>query len=111
MLSLRVVAGSLPILGSQALQEGGEPGRARLKGREQLVAQTDAYGNRALRTVRRACRRILRVSLWRAWRRCCVPVESAGDPLDVSLRTPGQVGDDIADLPPCARARVVPGSW
>ena len=37
----RVVAGSLPILGSQALQEGGELSCARLKGREQLVAQTD----------------------------------------------------------------------
>jgi hypothetical protein len=48
----RVVAGSFPILSSQALQEGGELGRARLKGREQLVAQTDAYGNRTLCTVR-----------------------------------------------------------
>src|SRR5262249_3863423 len=103
-----MIAGFVPILRAEALQQVVEVRRPSREGGQQLVSQTCPMRNRALGVGCRECLPLLppREGGPGWWRR--VSLHPSGDRARVECRPKGQMGNDIAHVPACTGTGVVP---
>src|SRR5712691_6984849 len=106
-----MIAGFLPILRAEALQELVELSSPSREGGQQLVAQTFPIRHRALGALGTECRDGLPLPHPREGRPCWwrrVALHPSGDRARVEFRPHGQMAHDVAHFPGCTGTGVVP---